>query len=64
MQNYGGTEKLGLEDFMLYDYSLLTPEQKEQQKLDAAREKAKQQAAALKDFFASKVTKQSITNNL
>lgn len=64
MQNYGGDEKLTLDDFMLYDYSLLTPEQKEQQKIDEYQAKARQQAAALKGFFASKVNKQTITNNL
>ncbi len=58
MQNYGGDEKLGLEDFMLYDYSLLTPQQKEQVKIDKAKAKAQQQAATLREFFASKVSKQ------
>lgn len=56
MQNYGGTEKLGLEDFMLYDYSMLTPEQKEQEAISIAKLKAKAQASALKDFFKSKVS--------
>lgn len=57
MQNYGGTEKPGLDDFMLYDYSMLTPEQKEQEALIIAKLKAETQAAALKDFFLSKVHK-------
>ena len=57
MQNYGGTEKLRLEDFMLYDYSMLTPEQKEQEALSIAKLKSEAQAAALKDFFLSKVHK-------
>ena len=54
-QNYGGTEKLGLDDFMLFDYSMLTPEQKEQERIRDAELKALAQAAALRDFFASKV---------
>lgn len=57
MQNYGGEEKLSLEDFMLYDYSLLTPQQKEQIKINKAKAKAQQQAAELRAFFASKVSK-------
>lgn len=62
LQNYGGTEKLGLEDFMLYDYSMLTPEQKEQERLHSEQLKAQQQAAALRDFFASKVEQQNNHN--
>ncbi|MGP5406102.1 phage tail assembly protein T [Psychrobacter celer] len=57
MQNYGGEEKLGLEDFMLYDYRLLTPQQKEQIKTNKAKAKAQKQAAELRAFFASKVSK-------
>lgn len=55
-QNYGGTEKLELEDFMLFDYSMLTPEQKEQERLSIAKLKSETQAAALKEFFKSKVS--------
>ena len=47
-QNYGGTEKLELEDFMLFDYSMLTPEQKEQERLSIAKLKSEVQAAALR----------------
>ena len=54
-QNYGGSEKLELEDFMLFDYSLQTAEQKEQERIRDAELKALAQAAALRDFFASKV---------
>lgn len=57
MQNYGGEEKLGLDDFMLFDYSMQTPEQKEQQRLHEAKLKAQASAAALKDFLLSKVDK-------
>ena len=60
-QNYGGTEKLELEDFMLFDYSMLTPEQKEQERLSIAKLKSEVQAAALRDFFVSKVNQQKIT---
>lgn len=60
-QNYGGTEKLELEDFMLFDYSMLTPEQKEQERLSIAKLKSEAQAAALRDFFVSKVNQQKIT---
>lgn len=62
MQNYGGEEKLGLEDFMLYDYRLLTPQQKEQQRIQSAKQQAQAQAVALKDFFRSKVKKQNNHN--
>lgn len=62
MQNYSGTEKLGLEDFMLYDYSMLTPEQKEQEALSIVKLRSEAQAAALKDFFLSKVHKQNNHN--
>ena len=61
-QNYGGSEKLELEDFMLFDYSLQTAEQKEQQRIQAAKQQAQAQAAALKDFFASKVNQQNNHN--
>ncbi len=61
-QNYGGSEKLELEDFMLFDYSLQTAEQKEQQRIQDAELKALAQAAALKDFFASKVNQQNNHN--
>ncbi len=54
-QNYGGSEKLELEDFMLFDYSLQTTEQKEQERIRDAELKALAQASALRDFFASKV---------
>lgn len=61
-QNYGGSEKLELEDFMLFDYSLQTAEQKEQQRIQDAELKTLAQAAALKDFFASKVNQQNNHN--
>ena len=61
-QNYGGAEKLELEDFMLFDYSLQTAEQKEQERIRDAELKALAQAAALKDFFASKVNQQNNHN--
>ena len=61
-QNYGGSEKLELEDFMLFDYSLQTAEQKEQQRIQDAKQQAQAQAAALKDFFASKVNQQNNHN--
>ena len=61
-QNYGGAEKLELEDFMLFDYSLQTAEQKEQQRIQDAKQQAQAQAAALKDFFASKVNQQNNHN--
>jgi len=54
-QNYGGAEKLELEDFMMFDYSLQTAEQKEQERIRDAELKALAQASALRDFFASKV---------
>ena len=60
-QNYGGAEKLELEDFMLFDYSMLTPEQKEQERLSIAKLESEAQAAALRDFFVSKVNQQKIT---
>lgn len=62
MQNYAGKEKKSLDDFMLYDYSLLSPEQKEQEKRNVARAKARNQAAELRDFFASKVNAQKTAN--
>ena len=61
-QNYGGSEKLELEDFMLFDYSLQTAEQKEEQRIQDAKQQAQAQAAALKDFFASKVNQQNNHN--
>lgn len=61
-QNYGDAEKLELEDFMLFDYSLQTAEQKEQERIQAAKQQAQAQAAALKDFFASKVNQQNNHN--
>lgn len=61
-QNYGGSEKLELEDFMLFDYSLQTAEQKEQQRIQDAKQQAQAQAAALKDFFKSKVNQQNNHN--
>lgn len=61
-QNYGGSEKLELEDFMLFDYSLQTAEQKEQERIRDAELKALAQASALKDFFASKVNQQNNHN--
>lgn len=62
LQNYGGTEKVGLDDFMLFDYSLQTAEQKEQEKIRDAELKALAQASALRDFFASKVEQQNNHN--
>lgn len=62
MQNYGGKERLELEDFMLYDYNMQTPAQKEQIRAQDAQQKAEAQAAALKDFFRSKVKKQNNHN--
>lgn len=61
-QNYGGSEKLELEDFMLFDYSLQTAEQKEQQRIQDAKQQAQAQAAALKDFLKSKVNQQNNHN--
>ena len=61
-QNYGGSEKLELEDFMLFDYSLQTAEQKEQQRIQDAKQQAQAQAAALRDFFKSKVNQQNNHN--
>ena len=61
-QNYGGSEKLELEDFMLFDYSLQTAEQKEQERIRDAELKALAQASALRDFFASKVKQQNNHN--
>lgn len=61
-QNYGGSEKLELEDFMLFDYSLQTTEQKEQERIRDAELKALAQASALRDFFASKVEQQNNHN--
>ncbi|MFK3915769.1 hypothetical protein [Psychrobacter sp. NPDC078501] len=61
-QNYTGKEKKGLDDFMLYDYSLLTAEQKEQERLSTAKLKAQAQAAELRGFFASKVNDQKTAN--
>ena len=58
-QNYGGSEKLELEDLMLFDYSLQTAEQKEQERIRDAEQKALAQASALRDFFASKVKQQN-----
>ena len=63
-QNHGGEEQLSVNDFMLFDYSLQTAEQKEQQRIQDAKQQAQAQAAALKDFFASKVSNKTITNNL
>lgn len=61
-QNYGGEEQLSVEDFMLFDYSMQTPEQKEQQRIQDARQQAQAQAVALKDFFKSKVNQQNNHN--
>jgi len=61
-QNYGGAEKLELEDFMLFDYSLQTAEQREQERIRDAELKALAQASALKDFFKSKVNQQNNHN--
>lgn len=61
-QNYGGTEKTELEDFMLFDYGLQTPEQKEQQRIQVTKQQAQAQAAALKDFLKSKVNPQNNHN--
>ena len=61
-QNYGGEEQLSVNDFMLFDYSLQTAEQKEQQRIQDAKQQAQAQAAALKDFFASKVNQQNNHN--
>lgn len=61
-QNYGGEEKLSVEDFMLFDYSMQTPEQKEQQQIQAAKQQAQAQATALKDFLKSKVNQQNNHN--
>ena len=57
MQNYQGDGKPALKDFNLYDYSMQTPEQKEQALLSAAKLKAEAQAAELKVFFMTKVAK-------
>lgn len=64
LQNYGGEDrsKRSLEDFMLYDYSMMTPEQKEQEALSIVKLRSEAQAAALKDFFLSKVHKQNNHN--
>lgn len=62
MANYAGKEKKSLDDFMLYDYSLLSPEQKEQEKRNVARAKARNQVTELRDFFASKVNAQKTAN--
>ena len=61
-QNYGGDEKLSVNDFMLFDYSLQTAEQKEQEKIRDAELKALAQASALRDFFKSKVNQQNNHN--
>ena len=61
-QNYGGEEQLSVNDFMLFDYSLQTAEQKEQEKIRDAELKALAQASALRDFFASKVKQQNNHN--
>ena len=57
MQNYQGDGKPVLKDFNLYDYSMQTPEEKEQAQLSAAKLKAEAQAAELKAFFMTKVAK-------
>lgn len=56
-QNYGGEEKLNVEEFILFDYSMLTPEQKEQEQRAIAEQQAQAQADALKAFFQSKIAK-------
>ena len=56
MQNYQGEDKRELKDFNLYDYSMQTPEQKEQERLRVAKMQSEVQATALKDFFKSKVS--------
>ncbi|MCH1781734.1 phage tail assembly protein T [Psychrobacter glaciei] len=61
-QNYGGDDKRSIEDFMLYDFSLLSPEQKEQERLSTAKLKAQTQAAELRGFFASKANKSTAHN--
>lgn len=61
-QNYQGDDKPTLKDFNLYDYSMQTPEQKEQERLRVAKVQAEAQAAALKDFFKSKVSQQNTHN--
>lgn len=61
-QNYGGEEKPELKEFMLFDYSMQTPEQKEQQRIQVAKQQAQAQAAALKDFLKSKVNQQNNHN--
>lgn len=61
-QNYGGEEQLSVNDFMLFDYSLQTHEQKEQQRIQDAKQQAQAQAASLKDFFKSKVNQQKNHN--
>lgn len=62
MQNYQGEGKRVLKDFNLYDYSMETPKQKEQEQLRVAKMQAEAQAAALKDFFKSKVSQQNTHN--
>ena len=57
MQNYQGEGSPELKDFYLYDYSMQTPEQKEQERLRVAQIKAAEQAADLKAFFITKVAK-------
>ena len=59
MQNYGGTEQLTLEDFMLYDYSMQTPEQREREQVEIARLTAATQARELKAFFLARVAEQN-----
>lgn len=51
LQNYRGKERLGIDDMLLYDYNMQTDEQKQVERL----KKAKNQAAALYDFLATKV---------
>lgn len=54
-QNYGGKDNPAVEDFMLFDYSMLTPEQKEQEQRAVAEQQARAQALELRDFLMSKI---------
>ena len=55
-QNYQGDDKPTLKDFNLYDYSMQTPKQKEEEQSRIAKLKAEAQAADLKAFFKAKAT--------
>lgn len=57
LQNYQGECKPTIKDFQLYDYSMQTPEQKEQERLSIAKLKERAQADELLGFFKSKAVK-------